>query len=172
MDNPQTFGELQDSGYRLRSVRAEMRDNLVGMLERGERILPGIIGFDATVIPEVENAILAGHHMVFLGERGQAKSRIIRGLTALLDELVPAVRGCAIHDRPAAGTAVCIARNRSTPTPLGDAWLPLAIGCGVRMRRYCVWLRSSRANTITSIVAFLANSMPSATSPTNPASQR
>jgi magnesium chelatase subunit I len=100
MNKPQTLAELQASGYRLRTVRAEMRDNLVASLERGERILPGIIGFDETVVPEVENAILAGHHIVFLGERGQAKSRIIRGLTALLDEYVPAVRGCAIHDRP------------------------------------------------------------------------
>jgi magnesium chelatase subunit I len=100
MDEAQTFGDLQASGYRLRTVRAEMRDNLVRMLEHGERILPGIIGFDETVIPEIENAVLAGHHMVFLGERGQAKSRIIRGLTALLDESVPAIRGCPIHDRP------------------------------------------------------------------------
>src|SRR5437667_9705466 len=77
-----------------------MRKNLLARLGRAERILPGIIGFDDTVIPEIENAVLAGHHMVFLGERGQAKSRVIRGLTSLLDPFVPAVAGCPINDSP------------------------------------------------------------------------
>src|SRR5437867_2273335 len=77
-----------------------MRRNLLARLGRKERILPGIIGYDDTVIPDIENAVLAGHHMVFLGERGQAKSRIIRGLTTLLDPLVPAVEGCPINDSP------------------------------------------------------------------------
>jgi len=100
MPTARTLGELRESGYPVRTVRAEMRRNLLDRLSCRERILPGIIGFDDTVIPEIENAILAGHHMVFLGERGQAKSRIIRGLTALLDPLVPAVRGCEINDNP------------------------------------------------------------------------
>jgi magnesium chelatase subunit I len=95
-----TLGELKAAEYRVLPVREEMRKNLLARLGRGERILPGIIGYEDTVIPEIENAILAGHHMVFLGERGQAKSRIIRGLTALLDPLVPAIAGCAIHDDP------------------------------------------------------------------------
>ena len=107
-DRPRTLGALRASGYATCSVREEMRRNLLGMLARGERLLPGIIGFDTSVIPEVENALLAGHHMVFLGERGQAKSRIIRGLTALLDPAVPAVRGCALHDDR--GTARHLAR--------------------------------------------------------------
>ena len=77
-----------------------MRKNLVHILKTGKRILPGIIGFDDTVIPEIENAILAGHHMVFLGERGQAKSRIIRDLVSLLDERIPIVQGCEINDNP------------------------------------------------------------------------
>src|SRR5438067_5887641 len=77
-----------------------MRRNLLARLGRKERILPGIIGYDDTVIPDIENAVLAGHHMVFLGERGQAKSRLIRGLTTLLDPLVPAVEGCPINDSP------------------------------------------------------------------------
>jgi magnesium chelatase subunit I len=72
------------------------------MLQAGERILPGIIGFDDTVIPELENAILAGHHIVLLGERGQAKSRILRGLMSMLDEKVPAIRGCPLNDNPEA----------------------------------------------------------------------
>ncbi len=95
-----TLGELKESGYRVLPVRGEMRANLLEKLARGERILPGIVGYDETVIPELENAILAGHHMVFLGERGQAKSRIIRSLTSFLDPLVPIVKGCAINDNP------------------------------------------------------------------------
>jgi magnesium chelatase subunit I len=77
-----------------------MRRNLLGVLARRERLLPGIIGFDQSVIPEIENALLAGHHIVFLGERGQAKSRIIRGLLGLLDPVIPVVRGCPLHDDP------------------------------------------------------------------------
>jgi magnesium chelatase subunit I len=99
-DRPRTFGELRQSGYATRSVREEMRRNLLGVLARGERLLPGIIGFDTSVVPEIENALLAGHHIVFLGERGQAKSRVIRGLLGLLDPAIPAVRGCALHDDP------------------------------------------------------------------------
>src|ERR1700687_484593 len=100
MQRAQTLGELRRDGYQVLSVRDEMRRNLLASLGRGERILPGITGFDDTVIPEVKNAILAGHHMVFLGERGQAKSRVIRGLTALLDPLTPVVHGCAVNDNP------------------------------------------------------------------------
>jgi magnesium chelatase subunit I len=100
MQKPRTLGELRRSGHRMRSVREEMRANLLAHLGCGEKLLPGIVGFDDTVVPEIENAILAGHHMVFLGERGQAKSRIIRALVALLDAEVPAVRGCPILDNP------------------------------------------------------------------------
>jgi magnesium chelatase subunit I len=94
------LGELKESGVAVLSVRDEMRKNLVHCLETGKRILPGIIGYDVTVIPEIENAILSGHHMVFLGERGQGKSRIIRGLVSLLDERIPIVQGCEINDNP------------------------------------------------------------------------
>jgi magnesium chelatase subunit I len=100
MQRASTLGELKHNGYRVLPVRDEMRRNLLAKLSASDRILPGIIGFDDTVVPEIENAILAGHHMVFLGERGQAKSRIIRGLTSLLDPLVPIVQGCAINDNP------------------------------------------------------------------------
>ncbi len=100
MQRANTLGELQRSGYQVLSVREEMRRNLLRSLAAKERLLPGIIGFDDTVIPEIENAILAGHHMVFLGERGQAKSRIIRGLTSLLDPLTAVVQGCPINDNP------------------------------------------------------------------------
>ena len=79
MSEAKTLGELKKSGIAVLSVRDEMRKNLVQHLESGNRILPGIIGYNDTVIPEIENAILSGHHMVFLGERGQAKSRIETG---------------------------------------------------------------------------------------------
>ena len=95
-----TVGDLKKAGYRTLPVREEMRANLLRMLASDERILPGIIGYEDTVIPEIENAILAGHHMVFLGERGQAKSRIIRGLLSLLDEHVPIIRDAEIPESP------------------------------------------------------------------------
>ena len=84
--NLHTFGELKSAGYKVKPVRIEMRDNLLRFLRNKERIMPGIIGYDDTVLPEIENGVLAGHHMVFLGERGQAKSRIIRSLVSLLDD--------------------------------------------------------------------------------------
>jgi magnesium chelatase subunit I len=116
-----TLGDLKKSGIEVLSVRDEMRKNLVRHLESAQRILPGIVGYDETVIPEIENAILSGHHMVFLGERGQAKSRIIRGLTSLLDERIPIVEGCEINDNPYA--PICRA-CRKRAAELGDA-LPI-----------------------------------------------
>ena len=102
MNLAKTVGELRKSGTPILTVHEELRKNLVRHLESGERILPGIIGFDDTVIPEIENAILSGHHMVILGERGQAKSRIIRSLVSLLDERIPIIQGCEINDNPLA----------------------------------------------------------------------
>jgi magnesium chelatase subunit I len=99
-----------------------MRKNLLAHLAASERILPGIVGYDDTVVPEIENAILAGHHMVFLGERGQAKSRVMRGLTTLLDPLVPVVADCAINDDPFA--PICRSCRRRLAAD-GDA-LPIA----------------------------------------------
>ena len=105
-------------------VREEMRKNLLARLGRGERILPGIIGYDDTVIPEIENAVLAGHHMVFLGERGQAKSRVIRGLTSLLDPLVPVIAGCPINDDPFAPICrECKRRLAAEGEALAIAWI-------------------------------------------------
>jgi magnesium chelatase subunit I len=98
--NVRTVGDLKKSGYQVLPVREEMRANLLRLLAAGERILPGIIGYEDTVIPEIENAVLAGHHIVFLGERGQAKSRIIRGLVSLLDEYVPIIRDAEIPENP------------------------------------------------------------------------
>jgi magnesium chelatase subunit I len=98
--NISTLSELKHSAYQVMPVRNEMRNNLLERMRRKERIMPGIVGYDETVLPEIENGVLAGHHMVFLGERGQAKSRIIRSLAMFLDEFVPAVKGCEINDNP------------------------------------------------------------------------
>src|SRR5271169_6721374 len=95
-----TLGGLKAAGYETVPVRIEMRRNLLQRLRDRERILTGIVGYDDSVVPEIENGVLAGHHMIFLGERGQAKSRIIRSLTDLLDEFVPAVKDCEIIDDP------------------------------------------------------------------------
>ncbi|HYR80590.1 MAG TPA: sigma 54-interacting transcriptional regulator, partial [Candidatus Dormibacteraeota bacterium] len=95
-----TLGELKSAGYEVLPVRMEMRKNLLARLRSKEQILPGIVGYEETVIPEIENGVLAGHHMIFLGERGQAKSRIIRALTGLLDEYAPTFAGCEIFDNP------------------------------------------------------------------------
>ena len=124
MKQAKTVGELKKGGYKSLTVRDEMRRNLVHMLETGERILPGIIGYDDTVIPEIENAILSGHHMVFLGERGQAKSRIIRGLVSLLDETIPIVEGCEINDDPFAPICrVCRRRLEEEKDDLPIEWV-------------------------------------------------
>ncbi len=98
--NLHTLGELKRIGYKVKPVRQEMRDNLLDRLRRREKVIPGVVGYEETVLPEIENGVLAGHHMVFLGERGQAKSRIIRSLALLLDEHVPAVKGCEVNDNP------------------------------------------------------------------------
>jgi magnesium chelatase subunit I len=122
--SPQTLGALKVAGYRVLPVREEMRKNLLARLGGGERILPGIIGYDESVIPEIENAILAGHHMVFLGERGQAKSRVIRGLTSLLDPFVPVVAGCPINDDPFAPICrECKRRAAAEGDALAVAWI-------------------------------------------------
>jgi magnesium chelatase subunit I len=96
----QTLGDLRHAGFQSLPVRLEMRRNLLARLRAKQKIIPGIIGYDETVLPEIENGILAGHHMILLGERGQAKSRIIRSLMTLLDEYIPAVAGCEINDDP------------------------------------------------------------------------
>ena len=100
MKKPRSIRELRAAGYRVLSVKEEMRKNLIGMITRGEQLFPGIIGFDDTVVPQVENAILSGQDIILLGERGQAKTRMIRSLVRFLDEDVPAIAGCEINDNP------------------------------------------------------------------------
>jgi magnesium chelatase subunit I len=99
-ERPRKLGELRASGYRVLPVKEEMRRNLIRRIRQGEELFPGIIGFEESVIPQLENAILSCQDIIFLGERGQAKSRLIRSLVNLLDEAVPAVAGCEIHDNP------------------------------------------------------------------------
>src|SRR5436189_1305125 len=96
----ETLGDLRQSGYRSRPVKQEVRDNLVCKLRAGQTLFPGIIGYDETVIPQLVNAILSRHNFILLGLRGQAKSRILRALTGLLDEQMAVVPGCEIHDDP------------------------------------------------------------------------
>jgi magnesium chelatase subunit I len=97
---PATIGQLRTSGYRVRPVKEEMRQNLIGKLRSGEPLFAGVVGYEDTVIPQVENAILSGQDIVLLGERGQAKTRIARSLVSLLDDVVPAIAGCEINDDP------------------------------------------------------------------------
>ena len=97
---PATIGQLRASGYRSRSVKVEIRENLVVALGSGADAFPGIVGFDETVLPDVQRALLAGHDFVLLGERGQGKTRLMRTVVGLLDEWSPVVAGCEIHDDP------------------------------------------------------------------------
>lgn len=100
LERPRTVGELKASGYRVLPVREEMRKNLIAKMRNGDELFPGIYGYEETVIPHIVNAILAGQDIIFLGERGQAKSRIIRSLITLLDEETPILAGCEVPEDP------------------------------------------------------------------------
>jgi magnesium chelatase subunit I len=129
-----TLGELRASGHQHRSVKEELRHNLLARLRAGEDPFPGIVGFGQTVLPHLERAIIAGHDVILLGERGQGKTRLIRTLTGLLDEWTPAVEGCEINDHPYA--PVC-ARCRRLAAELGDGlpvvWRPQADRYGEKL---------------------------------------
>src|SRR6476469_9239354 len=99
-DTIQTLGQLRASGYRPRTVKEELRENLIRKLRHKEEVFPGIYGYDETVIPDLQRAILAGHHINLLGLRGQAKTRIARLLINLLDEYMPVVAGSELNDDP------------------------------------------------------------------------
>jgi magnesium chelatase subunit I len=100
MTEARTLGDLKATGYRIRSVKDEMRANLIRKMKTSERLFPGVVGYDETVVPQVTNAILSRHNLILLGLRGQAKSRIIRQLTELLDEQVPVIAGSEVNDNP------------------------------------------------------------------------
>src|SRR3546814_68658 len=97
---PSTLGALRESGWESRPVKEEVRRNAVAKIRAGEPLFEGVLGYEQTVMPQLENALLAGHDVVFLGERGQAKTRMIRSLTRLLDEWMPIVKGSEINDDP------------------------------------------------------------------------
>lgn len=100
LERPATLGELRTSGYRPQSVKAELRKNLLRKLRAGEALFPGILGYEDTVVPQVQNAILSQHDILFLGLRGQGKTRMLRMLVQLLDEWMPVVAGSELHDDP------------------------------------------------------------------------
>ena len=127
---PATLAELRAVGWRSRTVKEELRANLIARLAADETVLPTVLGYEETVLPAIENAILAGHDLVFLGERGQAKTRMARLLVGLLDEAIPVVRGGELNDDPFAPVSPAA---RAIVERDGDAtaidWLP-------RDRRY------------------------------------
>ena len=129
-DRPATIAELRAAGWRSRTVKDELRSNLLDRLAIGAEVLPTVVGFEETVLPAIENAILAGHDIVFLGERGQAKTRMARLLVGLLDEWIPIVRGGELNDDPYAPVspaAKAIVERDGDDTAVD--WLP-------RHRRY------------------------------------
>ncbi|MGH9173611.1 MAG: magnesium chelatase, partial [Vicinamibacterales bacterium] len=123
---PTTLGELKAAvargAFRRRSVKDEVRQNLIAKLRQGDTLFPGIIGYDETVVPQIVNAILARHNFILLGLRGQAKTRILRALTSLLDAVIPVVPGSEINDDPLAPLS---AYGRQTVAAEGDA-MPIA----------------------------------------------
>ncbi len=125
-----TLGDLRRGEYRVLPVHEEMRKNLIRKLKAGDALFPGIVGYEASVIPQIQNAILSGQDIIFLGERGQAKSRLIRALVDLLDEGTPVIAGCPINDSPyRPGCKQCRERFEAQGEALEIAWLP-------RERRY------------------------------------
>lgn len=116
-----TVGDLRKSGAGVISVKEEMRRNLIGRMKEGRPLFPGIIGYEKTVIPQIQNALLARHDFILLGLRGQGKSRILRALIDLLDEKVPVVPGCEINDHPLAPICKRCRRTVTDETPIG--WL-------------------------------------------------
>ena len=95
-----TLGELKKSGYKPKSVKQELRDNLINVLKSGDSVFTGIQGYEDTVLPQLQSAILSKHNIILLGLRGQAKTRIARLLTNLMDEYVPIVEGSELNDDP------------------------------------------------------------------------
>src|SRR5882762_2137079 len=100
MERAETLGELKEADYKSISVKDEMRANLIRKLQTREKLFPGVVGYDETVVPQLINAILARHNVILLGLRGQAKSRIIRQLTNLLDDQIPIIAGSEVNDNP------------------------------------------------------------------------
>src|SRR5713101_7419603 len=129
-NKPRTIGELRsipdyDARTASLSVKNEIRRNLLRAIEKGETLFPGVHGYDDTVVPQIVNALLSRHNFILLGLRGQAKSRILRGLTQLLDAEIPVVAGCEINDspfRPICRSCRELIAEKGDATPI--AWLP------------------------------------------------
>lgn len=125
MGRASTIGELRASGYPDRTVKEELRENLLARLGRGEDLFPTIVGFGDSVLPALERGILAGHDLILLGERGQAKTRLIRRIVDLLDEEVPAIAGCEVNDhpyRPICARCRRLVAEQADATPI--TWIP------------------------------------------------
>jgi magnesium chelatase subunit I len=121
MSRPATLGELRASGWESRPVKDELRQNAIARIAANEPLVDGVLGYEDTVLPQLENALLAGHDVIFLGERGQAKTRMIRSLTNLLDEWMPVVAGSEINDDPYAPVshhARLLVAERGAETPI------------------------------------------------------
>ena len=115
--DPRTIADLRAADYPDRTVKQELRDNLLARLRADDELFPGIVGFDGSVLPALERGILAAHDLILLGERGQAKTRLIRRIVELLDERIPAIEGCEIADHPY--RPIC-ARCRALVADRGD----------------------------------------------------
>tara|TARA_B100000579_G_scaffold132204_1_gene106821 strand:+ start:635 stop:2035 length:1401 start_codon:yes stop_codon:yes gene_type:complete len=121
MTQPRNLGELKKSGWVSRPVKEEMRQNAVALISAGEPLFDGVVGYENTVLPQLENAVLAGHDVIFLGERGQAKTRMIRSLVNLLDEWMPYIEGSEIYDdpyNPVSKHAKDLVNKRGDKTPI------------------------------------------------------
>ncbi|SBT52354.1 magnesium chelatase [Micromonospora auratinigra] len=133
-DLPGTLGALRATGHHYRTVKQEIRDNLLARMRSGEDRFPGIVGYDDTVLPEVERALLAGHDMVLLGERGQGKTRLIRSLGALLDEWTPVIPGSVLNEHPMhplTPASVALVAERGDELPIG--WLHRSMRYGEKL---------------------------------------
>src|SRR6059058_6024055 len=129
MTKPTTLGELKQTEWASparihRTVKDELRENLICLLENGSPLFPGIVGYEDSVIPQLVNAVLSRHNFILLGLRGQAKSRILRGMVGLLDERIPVMPGCEIHDDPVAPLcSACRARVALEGDEVEIGWL-------------------------------------------------
>ncbi|MCX5069418.1 magnesium chelatase [Micromonospora lupini] len=133
-DLPGTLGALRAAGHQYRTVKQELRDNLLARMRSGETRFPGIVGYDDSVLPEVERALLAGHDMVLLGERGQGKTRLIRALGGLLDEWTPVIAGSVLNEHPMHPlTPASVAQVAEAGDELPIGWLHRSMRYGEKL---------------------------------------
>ncbi len=126
-ERARSIAELRKSRYKALTVKQEVRKNLIKKIKKGEPLFPGIVGFEDSVLPALENAILAGQDLILLGERGQAKSRLIRHIVSLLDAEIPVIAGCELNDNPYAPICrQCKDKVASDGDDVEIAWLPRA----------------------------------------------